>query len=135
MNMYFIALVCPEEINARVLKWKTWMKQHFGCEAALRSPAHITLVPPCWMKQELETSLLDSLTSFTRTKQRINIQLRGFSGFTPKVIFVHVVQNDALDNLHKDLLTHLLSREIYPFTKDERAFHPHVTIATRDLHK
>jgi hypothetical protein len=41
MNMYFIASVCPEEIDKQVMKWKLWMKEKYGCEAALRSPAHV----------------------------------------------------------------------------------------------
>ena len=50
MNMYFIALVAPEEINTPILKWKTWFRDNFGCTVALKSPAHITLIPPFRMQ-------------------------------------------------------------------------------------
>ena len=50
MNMYFIALVASDEINQQVLKWKLMMKEKYKCEVALKSPAHITLIPPVWMK-------------------------------------------------------------------------------------
>jgi 2'-5' RNA ligase len=133
--MYFIALVCPEHINKQVLKWKVWMKERFGCEAALRSPAHITLVPPCWMNPGLEANLLNSLAAFARTQQRPIIQLSHFSHFKPRVIFVNIVQNTALENLQTGLFRYLLADNIYPFNKDDRPFHPHITIATRDLHK
>ena len=56
-NMYFIALVLPTEINDEILKWKLFMKDHFNCLVALRSPAHITLVPPFWMNDDLENKL------------------------------------------------------------------------------
>ena len=65
MNMYFIALVAPEDINKQVLKWKHWMKERYRCEVALRSPAHITLVPPFWMKPDLENKLARSITDFS----------------------------------------------------------------------
>jgi 2'-5' RNA ligase len=29
----------------------------------------------------------------------------------------------------------LISEKVYPLEKDDRPFHPHVTIATRDLYK
>jgi 2'-5' RNA ligase len=133
--MYFIALVCPEEINQQVLKWKLWMKEKFGCEVALRSPAHITLVPPCWMKPELEDNLRNALSKFSTTQNRLAIYLTNFSNFKPRVIFVDLVQNAGLENLQNELFRFLLAEGSYPFRKDERPFHPHITIATRDLHK
>jgi 2'-5' RNA ligase len=133
--MYFIALICPEHINKQVLKWKLWMKERFGCEAALRSPAHITLVPPCWMNPGLEENLLNSLAAFALTQQRPIIQHSHFSHFKPRVIFVNIVQNTALEILQTRLFHFLLAGNIYPFKKDDRPFHPHITIATRDLHK
>src|SRR6185436_16676574 len=58
-----------------------------------------------------------------------------FSHFKPRVIFIDVLQNERLENLQNALFSHLLSDNTYPLKKDERPFHPHVTIATRDLHK
>src|SRR5258705_4580569 len=135
MNMYFIALVCAVEINKQILKWKLWMKEKYDCEAALRSPAHITIVPPFWMKPELEENLKRSISDFAMTQHDLTIQLNNFSCFKPKVIFVDVISNDNLTSLKEDLFKQLLSEGKYPIEKDERPFSPHVTIATRDLHK
>lgn len=44
-SMYFVAVVCPDEINQKVLSFKHWMRDQFGCTVALKSPAHITLIP------------------------------------------------------------------------------------------
>ena len=111
------------------------MKEKFGCEAALRSPAHITLVPPFWMNPDLEDSLRTSLIKFSGSQHDFPVQLSNFSNFQPRVIFIDVIQNKRLENLQNELLRSLLSEDIYPLKKDERPFHPHVTIATRDLHK
>jgi 2'-5' RNA ligase len=135
MNMYFIALVFPAEINLQVMKWKLWMKEKFGCEAALRSPAHITLIPPCWMKPELENDLILSINRFAANQHKFQVRLANFSNFKPRVIFVDVVPSGTLTVLQKDLGEFLLSLDKYPFKPDERSFHPHVTIATRDLYK
>ena len=135
MNMYFIALLCPEEINSRVLKWKLWMHEKFGCEVALRSPAHITLAAPCWMDPELENDLVRSIATFSGSQPGFPVQLSGFSNFKPKVIFIDVVRTKPLDDLYKGLHAFLATENKYPFKQEDRPFHPHVTIATRDLHK
>jgi 2'-5' RNA ligase len=135
MNIYFIALVAPPEIDQQVLKWKLWMKEKYNCEIALRSPAHITLVPPFWMKPELENNLSDSLLAFTATQNSFILQLNNFSNFKPRVIFIDVIPNEELMKLKNGLFQFLLNENKYPLEKDDHSFFPHVTIATRDLHK
>ena len=135
MNMYFIALVCPPEIDQQVLQWKLWMRDRYRCVIALRSPAHITLVPPFWMKPELEIELQQALSHYSASKERFPVQLKDFSNFKPRVIFVNVLPGQQLVDLQQQLFDHLLSNGQFPLEKEDRSFHPHVTIATRDLHK
>jgi 2'-5' RNA ligase len=135
MKMYFIAIVCPESINSKVLEWKLWMKEQHGCVIALRSPAHITLVPPFWMKSESEILLVNSLARFAAPQPTFDVHLKNFSNFKPRVIFIDVLPNAELTGLQNDLVDGLLSENAYPLKKEERPFHPHVTIATRDLYK
>ena len=59
--MYYIAVAAPEEINKQALKWKQYMKDVYGCVVALKSPAHITLIPPFWCKEELEKIITNNL--------------------------------------------------------------------------
>lgn len=133
--MYFIALVAPGEINEQILKWKLWMKENYHCEVALRSPAHITLIPPYWMKPELENELMNAVDEFASKQNNFKMILDGFSFFKPRVIFVNVEKNEMLDLLQNDLTGFLLAKEKFFAKKEEHDFHPHVSIATRDLHK
>jgi 2'-5' RNA ligase len=133
--MYFIALVAPHDINRQVLQWKEQMKEKFGCIAALKSPAHITLIPPFWMNQEKEDQLKNSLSVFSAHQSGFDIQINNFSCFRPKVIFIDVVKNSGLDNLHRNMLEHIHATGLISVEKEERPFHPHITIATRDLYK
>jgi len=135
MNMYFIAIVCPPEIDEHILAWKMWMKEKYDCQVALRSPAHITLVPPFWMRPDLEDDLKTSLAKFSTSKSAIGIRLNNFSYFKPRVIFVDVDQNKMLADLRLALCGFLMSENKFPLEKEDRPFHPHVTIATRDLYK
>lgn len=133
--MYFLAIVTPETINQKVLKWKLWMKEHYNCEVALRSPAHITLIPPFWMKSELENDLIHSLNEFSKKENSFPVQLKDLSNFKPRVIYVNVLENDQLNSIKNKLSTFFLAENKFPLAIDDHPFHPHVTIATRDLHK
>lgn len=135
MNMYFIALVAPEEINAAVLQWKHWFRDQFGCTVALKSPAHITLIPPFWMQPELEEDLVSSIVTFSQTRKSFEIMLNNFSAFKPGVIYVDVLKNEQLENFYSCFSDYFFSINKFPLKKDNRPFHPHVTLATRDLYK
>ncbi len=132
--MYFVAIVLPEELNQKILIWKNYMKEHYGCSVALKSPAHITLIPPFWMEEELEENLKVDLHEFSALQSSFNIELNNFSSFKPRVIFLEVETNESLQELKDKLEIELLEKK-FPIKKDERAFHPHITIANRDLRK
>ena len=134
-KMYFIAIVAPTEINDDILKWKHLMKERFDCSVALRSPAHVTLVPPFWMNETLENKLQDAISNFSQKERQFEIFLKNFAAFKPRVIFVDVIGSRFLQDLHTQLLQFLINVNLFPIEKEERPFHPHVTIATRDLHK
>ena len=62
--MYYLAIVCPDELNKKILSFKLWMQEKFDCKVALKSPAHITLIPPFWFAAEEEDILLQALHVF-----------------------------------------------------------------------
>ena len=135
MNMYYIAIVAPGAIDQQVLKWKNYFKDHFECTAALKSPAHITLVPPFWMNEDLENDLINSIRKFSITKNKFEIILKGFGSFKPKVIFVDVVKSEMLNGFYLSFTDFIYQQNRFPIKKDDRPYHPHVTLATRDLYK
>lgn len=135
MNMYFIALVAPTEINDQVLKWKNFFKEHYQCIVALKSPAHITVIPPFWMKEDLEADLVSALSEFSNTRNRFEITLKNFAAFKPRVIYVDVLKNEMLGAFNSSLTDFICKQNNFPVKKDDRPFQPHVTLATRDLYK
>ena len=135
MDMYFIAIVAPEEINQQVLKWKTFFKEHYECSVALKSPAHITIIPPFWMNEGLTNDLINSIREFSITKNKFEITLHNFAAFQPKVIFVDVVKSEILNRFYQSFTEFIFSQNKFPIKKEDRTFHPHVTLATRDLYK
>ena len=135
LRLYFIAIVAPKPIDEFVRTLKEEMRQQYGCKAALKSPAHITLVPPFKMQEETEKSLREAIDRFTSEQEAFEVQLRNFSAFQPRVIYVDVVPRHQLSMLHKNLNEALFLGERFGITPEQRQFNPHITIATRDLRK
>ena len=134
MNMYFVALVLPEELNKKVLKYKQYMFEKYGSQVGLKSPAHITLVPPFWMEPGNEEQLLQDIDRFNHFHP-FTIKTDNFSAFKPRTIFIALSHNDMLDVLNRTVDDFFNSNDHYKIKTDDRPFHPHITIATRDLHK
>ena len=132
-SMYFAAIVCPGRINEKILLFKNRMKAQFGYAVALKSPAHITLVPPFWLENERENELLLTLGAFSTDPGPFDIRLEGFDHFRKRVLFIAVMENPALNRLKELVETHFHSAFPGNINKDDRLFHPHVTIANRDM--
>jgi 2'-5' RNA ligase len=132
--MYFIAIVLPGELNKKVLKWKNFMYEKFSCKVGLKSPAHITLIPPFWMPEEKENELIANINTISLSAQPFTIAVKNFSAFKPRTIYIDVVVNEKLRVL-KAAIDEFFSERDYKIKTESRPFHPHITIATRDLHK
>lgn len=132
MNLYFIAIIPPEEIRVEIQHLKEEIRDRFGAEHALKLPPHITLLPPFKMKEEREMQLLQALEIFAATRSAFHVWLSGFGNFDSRVLFVKVEENQKLILLQRDLCKYLSA---IPEITDDRDFHPHITLATRDLHE
>jgi 2'-5' RNA ligase len=132
-NMYYVAIVCPAEVNEKILPFKYWMKEQFGCIVALKSPAHITLIPPFWLEQTREAELQQALQSLAINIDETEINLQGFSHFNKRVLFINIKENPQLKEIKKQAEEHFIQMFPDSIKADDRAFHPHVTIANRDL--
>lgn len=132
-NMYFLALICPPEVDKQVEQHKHWMKDHFGCLVALKSPAHITLIPPFWLAETREMELINTVLSFTSDLPDLEIQLDNFAHFRKKVLTIRVKENPALVEIKKQVERHFIEAFEDVIQADNRPFHPHVTIANRDM--
>jgi 2'-5' RNA ligase len=135
VKKYFIAIVIPEPLMAQVEGLKQQLYHTHGLKGALRSPAHITLHRPFEWKEEKETELIEKLRTFSFEKEFV-ITLKNFDFFEPRVVFVDVIVQPVLNDLHqrfKDFAR--MELKMLNEVNDLRGFHPHVTIAFRDLKK
>ncbi|MBS1635949.1 MAG: 2'-5' RNA ligase family protein [Bacteroidetes bacterium] len=135
LQKYFIALIPPEAISERIKSIKQDIANRFGSKGALRSPAHITLHMPFEYEDSKEAKLISTLDQF-RFETPFDIRLHHIDAFEPRVVFIHVDASDALMAMQKQLVQYLKMRlHLYNQAESMRGFHPHVTVAFRDLKK
>lgn len=135
MQMYFTAVVLPPELNSDILKLKKWAQEGWGCKVGLKSPAHITLLPPFWMDEKWEPDFIKDLDLLCHPLSSFPISTNNFSAFKPRTIFIDVVVDEPLRRLKQQTDLYFKERPHYGAKIDTRSFHPHITIATRDLRK
>lgn len=132
---YFLAIVIPPPVLEEIELTKLQLFNQHKIKGALRSPAHITLHRPFEWKEKNEEILINHLSDFKFEKQFI-IQLKNYSFFEPRVVFIDVPNNQSLTELHVEL-KHFCQKKLKLLNEvnDLRGFHPHITVAFRDLKK
>jgi 2'-5' RNA ligase len=135
-NRYLIAILPPEPIAGELLRLKEYFSDNYNTKASLNSPAHITMHMPFEWRADREKQLVEILNEFTSKEDPLSIELKNFGSFPPRVIFVDVVRNQALEDCQKRLLQFCKTRlNLFNALYRDEPFHPHVTLAFRDLKK
>lgn len=133
MDQYFIALLPPDDLREQIKRIKEEIKDKYQSAKALRLPAHITLQAPFQLEEERLPHVLKVLEEFAATEESFEIDLAGFGAFPPRVLFIEIENPAPLKHLHKALQEVML--QIIPVEEGRKnqKFHPHITVATRDL--
>lgn len=135
LEKYFIAIVPPEPLLSEIQEIKLSIFETYQTKGALRSPGHITLHMPFSFESEKEENLIKALEDFKFYKS-FKIQLNHFACFAPRVVYIHVEEQALLNTLQKQLVQHVKQNlQLFNQSDDKRGFHPHVTVAFRDLKK
>lgn len=132
MNLYFIGVVPSKKLSKEIRLIKEEFKLRYLAKHALKLPAHITLIPP--FRSNREGDLIIKLREFSAGQKEFQVCLDGFGSFSPKVIFVDISNSKQLEDLQRDLFSSIkdyLPEEI----NSEKKFHPHITLATKDLYR
>jgi 2'-5' RNA ligase len=132
-SLFYIALPCPDEINVQIEAFKKHMEDQYGCRAASKSPAHITIVPPFRAEDEIIKNLNDFVQTFNVGMVPLEVKLKGYNQFADRVLFVDVEPNEKLQDLEKECMTEFTNLFPSIIFGVKPPFNPHVTIATRDI--
>lgn len=131
--LFFIALLPPAELQVEVTAFKELIARKWRAVHALKSPPHLTLQPPFEWPQKDLPALKICLRVFAHRQAPFPVQLDNFGAFPPRVVFVQPTANPSLQALFTNLIE-CLNRELrLNDTRNYWPFHPHMTIAHRDL--
>ncbi|MCF8237831.1 MAG: 2'-5' RNA ligase family protein [Saprospiraceae bacterium] len=130
--MYFWALVAEGELQSRLTSLKHIARDEFQSQRALRSPAHITLIPPVRLTDQACQQIERRIASVALQAAPFILQIDGVKGFSSRVIYADVVEHQELVDLQHRL--DAAFREECPGHRiKHHSYRPHVTLAFRDL--
>lgn len=135
-QLYFIALIPPSPLRDEIQQLKLDVRDKFGSKHALNAPPHITLLSPFRIEKENVDRLHSMLEVFTLGFNPFKVQFHDFSTFPPRVVFIDVIKSPGLTEVQTKL--EKLGRsnpELFNYNYDERPYHPHLTLAFKDLTK
>ena len=122
-----MALLPDPSVQDEVTAFKRSARERFGSGHALRSPPHVTLIPPF---RSARTDFA-ALQTFAQVQPPFSVRLQNFDCFGSRVIFVNVKPESSLLTCQAQLAA--FCRDHFEIQPDPRPFHPHMTVAFRDL--
>ncbi len=87
------------------------------------------------MDEVLEMGLQQDIEMLSSQFRPFEVSTNNFNCFKPRTIFIEPVLSESLKRLKKETDTFFKTRLQYGAKVDNRPFHPHITLATRDLRK
>lgn len=135
LQKYFIAIVPPEPLLSEIRSIKQQIADSYGTKGALRSPAHITLHMPFSWEEAKENRLIETFSAcFSGTP--FTLRLHDYDCFEPRVVFIGIENSEPLVALQQAVVRRARQNlQLFNQSDDRRGFHPHVTVAFRDLKK
>ena len=106
----------------------------YNCKASLNSPPHITLHMPFRYPEKKEKHLIEVLEQFI-IHPPVNVELDGYACFPPRVIYINTPLTPELNAVFDQVKKTMRSLNVFNAGYQDRGFHPHLTIAFRDIKK
>lgn len=132
---YFLAVVPEGELQVRLTNLKELLRERFGIKYALKSPAHVTLKMPFTFNEAKEENLINRLTMFLSSYEEFPLAISGVKTFGYRVVYLGIEQSQELIELQKNL-KQFCKKELKLIDElSDRNFHPHMTMAFKDLKK
>jgi len=133
-KLKLVAIVPPEPLFSFVKEEQNFIAQKWNARQALRTPPHITLIPPISL-DERESAELERISNEIASQHpSFRLKVTRYDSFSPKVIYLKPNFPHALSVLYTGLMKTILVKiphamQKYPY----ESFVPHITLAYRDL--
>jgi len=135
-NLYFIALIPRRELREKITAFKQDFATRFNSSKALKVYPHITLKAPFNASVNAHAELISWFNDLYINQKPFTIELKNFGAFHNKnnpVIYVKPVVTKELKFLQENLIASFSSLFPGDLHTVDLDFHPHVTVAYRDL--
>lgn len=102
-QLKLIAIVFQEPLFSYVKQQQNFIADTWGCCKALRTPPHITLIPPIPLKME-EIDILESLLIKIANKNyQFVLEVNKYAAFKPRVVYLNTTLPKELNRLYSNL--------------------------------
>lgn len=136
-HLYFIGILPPPGLSARITAVKQHFTNQYNSSKALKVMPHITVKAPFTIDETEVEKMTKWFNELSIQHPPFQIQLEGFGAFDRKpnpVIYIKPLESPLLNDIQKTLLESF--RICFPeqiIMHPEWHYHPHITVAYRDL--
>lgn len=124
----------PAQLSEQIDEIRQELSDRYKIYAGLKPPVHITLFRPVNIEESTEVSLVKLLKPVCFNHKPFTQELLNFESFNIQTLFIKAVKHPFLGALQKDITAVFNKNKIDPKeVKGNTTFHPHVTIAYRDI--
>jgi 2'-5' RNA ligase len=131
-SLYFVAILPPPPVNELIQELKQFFAREYKAVHALNSPPHVTVIPPFNTPHESLTVIRKFLLENASILRPGKVILDGFGCFQPRVIYINTQISQHFKVARNEFLRRFYSL-IPQHRQDTRPYHPHLTIAFKDL--
>lgn len=133
MQKYFLALIPPPELLEKAHEIKEQIRDQFGIKYALKSPPHITLKMPFSFNEAKEELLITKLGEHLKDQKSFPVKIGGVGTFGNRVIYLSIEKSAILEQIQQKLKL-FCKQDLHLVDElSDRNFHPHLTVAFKDL--
>ena len=129
----------PSEIEEKILEFRSYMSERYGCKSGHGTPPHITLIPPFMLSGDFDdgdvkSAVEDAVQKATKSGVLpFDAKISGFGAFEERTLFAHVESDERWTKL-RDFFTQSFQTNLPgSVRKSSKIFTPHVTVANRDI--
>ena len=133
-QLQLIAIVLPEPLFSFVRDQQNFIAEKWDCRHALRTPPHITIIPPLAITPEEINGLQEIAGEVAAKCNSFSLAVKGYGAFKPRVIFIKPELPPGLSDLYQNWRDALMKTFPHVLGKyPDKPYHPHITLAHRDV--
>lgn len=128
-HLLYIAIIPSDPPAIALHSLKKVLSEKTGLKRTLKSPPHITLVPPFFCEEAQLPTLVNETFRICSHTEAMHIETAGYDFFSNRVLFAKPAENEQLTHLHlllRDALAALLPK------RKERPYNAHLSLLLND---